>query len=93
MLKETSIALIKSKFPDEEETNFMKNKCIEFCDTIQAAINENDENDIAISLLIDISLAPLHKTLSEIDNLTIKEQMQKIYNILYEVAQNEFLKK
>ena len=91
MLKEVSI---NSMYKTEEEREFMKQRCEEFCKNAKEIINMPNYQKLpdSVSLVIDLMLLQLkNKIDTEVMDPNIKERMLNIHDTLYTVACNELM--
>ena len=94
MLKEISINYINSVYKTEEEREFMKQRCEEFCKNVKEIISmpNYQQTPDSISLVIDLMLLQLkHKIDTEVMDTNIKERMLNIHDTLHTVACNELI--
>ena len=90
MLKKSSLDIIASEF-NPEESKFMEQKCIEFCDRIKDVVLGDTKGDPEVEMLIDLSLHKLRKEIIDMKECDTKDNMLKIFKVLNNVVKNELL--
>lgn len=90
MLKKSSMDIIKSEF-NSEESEVMKQKCIEFRDRIKDVVIGDTKGDLEVEMLIDVALHKLRKEIIDMKECETRDNMLKIFKVLNNVVKNELL--